>query len=102
MPIGVSPDRGVSVMAEQPLGDFTATRRIVMLSAIAIVLGGVSAFLALILLRMIAFVTNLFFFGRLSTATVSPAPETPRRFRSGEVRGNGLGRLYEPSSQMPS
>ena len=33
MPIGVSPDRGGGVTAEQPLGDFTATRRMVILSA---------------------------------------------------------------------
>jgi H+/Cl- antiporter ClcA len=113
MPIGVSPDRGVSVMAEQPLGDFTATRRIVMLSAIAIVLGGVSAFLALILLRMIAFVTNLFFFGRLSTATVSPADNNlgafvilvpvigaliigmMARFGSERIRGHGIPEAIE-------
>jgi H+/Cl- antiporter ClcA len=113
MPIGVSPDRGVSVMAEQPLGDFTATRRIVMLSAIAIVLGGVSAFLALILLRMIAFVTNLFFFGQLSTATVSPADNNlgafvilvpvigaliigmMARFGSERIRGHGIPEAIE-------
>jgi chloride channel protein, CIC family len=113
MPIGVSPDRGVSVMAEQPLGDFTATRRIVMLSAIAVILGGVSAFLALILLRMIAFFTNLFFFGRFSTSAVSPADNNlgvfvilipvigaliigmMARFGSERIRGHGIPEAIE-------
>jgi len=113
MPIGVSPDRGGGVTAEQPLGDFTATRRIVMLSAIAVVLGGVSAFLALILLRMIAFFTNLFFFGRLSTSAVSPADNNlgvfvilipvigaliigmMARFGSERIRGHGIPEAIE-------
>ena len=113
MPIGVSPDRGVSVMAEQPLGDFTATRRIVMLSAIAVVLGGISAFLALILLRMIAFFTNLFFYGRISTSAASPADNNlgafvilipvigaliigvMARFGSERIRGHGIPEAIE-------
>ena len=76
MPIGVSPDRGGGVTAEQPLGDFTATRRIVMLSAIAVVLARVSAFLALVLLRMIAFFTNLFFFRPAEHIAPSRRPTT--------------------------
>ena len=55
------------------LGDFTTTRRVVWLSAMAIVLGMISAFLALALLRLIGLFTNLFFFQRLDTSLISPA-----------------------------
>ena len=55
------------------LGDFTATPRMVVIAAIAAGIGVVGAVLALLLLRLIAFCTNLFFFQRFSTVTVSPA-----------------------------
>ena len=55
------------------LGDFTTTPRVLLMTAFAMALGVVSAFLALMLLRMIGFFTNLFFFGRFSTATTSPS-----------------------------
>jgi len=62
------------------LGDFTTTPRVILISLLAIVIGIIGAYVALILLRLIGFFTNLFFFGRLSTALTSPA-------------GNGLGIL---------
>jgi chloride channel protein, CIC family len=55
------------------LGDFTCTPRVIPISALAIFIGFVSAFVALALLRLIGLFTNLFFFGRWSTALVSPA-----------------------------
>jgi H+/Cl- antiporter ClcA/CBS domain-containing protein len=55
------------------LGDFTANRRIILLSLIAIPIGIVSAWLAVALLGLIDFFTNLFFFGRVSFGAVSPA-----------------------------
>ncbi len=55
------------------LGDFTASRRLIYISALAVGIGLVSAFVALALLRLIGFFTNLFFFGRISSALVSPA-----------------------------
>jgi len=55
------------------LGDFTCTPRVITISALAIVIGVVSAFVALGLLKLIGFFTNLFFFGRLSSALTSPA-----------------------------
>src|ERR1051326_7561260 len=55
------------------LGDFTTGPRVVLISGMAIGIGIVSAFVALILLRLIGLVTNLFFFQRWSTALVSPA-----------------------------
>src|SRR5262245_14088025 len=55
------------------LGDFTATLRVVPISALAVVIGVMSAFVALVLLRLIGLFTNLFFYGRWDTAFVSPA-----------------------------
>jgi CIC family chloride channel protein len=55
------------------LGDFTTTPRVILISLMAIGIGIISAFVALILLRLIGLFTNLFFFGRWSTALVSPA-----------------------------
>jgi len=57
----------------QTLGDFTTTRRVVWLALLAAGIGLASAFIALALLRLIGLFTNLFFFGRWSTAMVSPA-----------------------------
>src|SRR5580693_4172053 len=55
------------------LGDFTATPRMLTISAMAVFIGLVSAFVALGLLKLIGLFTNLFFFGRWSAALVSPA-----------------------------
>ena len=58
--------------AEQ-LGDFTATARVIPISLLAIGIGLISTFLAWGLLRLIAFFTNAFYYGRVSTVLVSPA-----------------------------
>ena len=55
------------------LGDFTTTPRVLAIGGLAIVIGGLSAFIALALLRLIGLFTNLFFYGRYSMALVSPA-----------------------------
>jgi H+/Cl- antiporter ClcA len=55
------------------LGDFTTTIRVLPISALAMVIGILAAFVALALLRLIGLFTNLFYFGRWSTALVSPA-----------------------------
>jgi H+/Cl- antiporter ClcA/CBS domain-containing protein len=55
------------------LGDFTATTRVLPLSLLAIGIGIFSTFVAWALLRLIAFFTNAFYYGRLSTELVSPA-----------------------------
>ena len=55
------------------LGDFTTTGRVIPLSIAAIGIGILSAFVALGLLRLIGFFTNLFFYLRWSSAFVSPA-----------------------------
>ena len=56
----------------QKLGDFTTTTRVVPLSLLAIGIGVLSTFVAWALLHLIAFFTNVFYYGRLSTAPVSP------------------------------
>jgi CIC family chloride channel protein len=62
------PDRDIA----EGLGDFTATPRLITISLFAVVIGIVSAYVALALLRLIGFFTNLFFFQRFSTALVTP------------------------------
>jgi CIC family chloride channel protein len=55
------------------LGDFTTTTRVLPISALALMIGVLASFVALALLRLIGLFTNLFYFGRWSTALVSPA-----------------------------
>ena len=55
------------------LGDFTTAPRVLLLSLMAVVIGVVAAFVALILLRLIGLFTNLFFYQRWGLALVSPA-----------------------------
>jgi chloride channel protein, CIC family len=62
-----------SLASAEALGDFTTTWRVLPISAIAIVIGVLSAYVAVGLLRLIGLCTNLFFFGRLRTTLVSPA-----------------------------
>ena len=55
------------------LGDFIRTTRLVPMSLLALVVGSLSALVALALLRLIGLITNLLFFQRWNTALVSPA-----------------------------
>ncbi|MFL6428433.1 MAG: chloride channel protein [Acidobacteriaceae bacterium] len=55
------------------LRDFTVDRRVWLISGLAIIVGIGGAGLAVILLRLIAFFTNLFYYHRLSLAMVGPA-----------------------------
>jgi CIC family chloride channel protein len=57
----------------EELGDFTTTWRVLPISLLAMGIGALCAFVALVLLRLIGLFTNLFYFGRWSTAMVSPA-----------------------------
>src|SRR5262245_58842670 len=54
------------------LGDFTTTSRLLRISALALVVGAISAFVALGLLKLIALFTNAFFFQRISAESVQP------------------------------
>ena len=58
------------------LRDFTVNRRVWLLTAVALVIGVGAAGLAVVLLRAIAFMTNLFYYHRLSLASVGPAGST--------------------------
>jgi H+/Cl- antiporter ClcA len=55
------------------LADFSASPRLVVISGIAVAVGVIAASLALILLRLIAFFTNAFYFHRISIDDVAPA-----------------------------
>jgi chloride channel protein, CIC family len=57
----------------EELGDFTTTWRVLPISLLAMGIGALCAFVALILLRLIGLFTNLFYFGRWSTSMISPA-----------------------------
>jgi H+/Cl- antiporter ClcA len=55
-------------------GDFTADPRVLVLTLLAVLIGVMSAFVALALVRLIGFFTNLFYYQRISSAElVSPA-----------------------------
>ncbi|MEO8051026.1 MAG: chloride channel protein [Acidobacteriota bacterium] len=97
----------------EALGDFTVTPRILLLSAIAVVIGVVSSFVALGLLRLIALFTNLFYFQRWSMGGSSPAQNTlgtmavivpvigaliiglMARYGSERIRGHGIPEALE-------
>ena len=55
------------------LRDFTVDGRVWLLSAVSIGIGACATALAVLLLRLIAIATNLFYYHRLSAVTVSPA-----------------------------
>ena len=55
------------------LGDFTTTTRVLPIAGLAMVIGLIGAYVALALLRLIGFFTNLFYYQRLGTNLVSPA-----------------------------
>ena len=54
------------------LGDFTLTARTLLITAVALVIGGASAVAAFCLLRLIGLITNGVFYQRLSTAMTAP------------------------------
>lgn len=95
------------------LGDHSADRRMVMLTAIALLVGGGGAVGAWILLKLIALATNLFWFGRLSFAEADMADNAVgasvliipiigslivglmARFGSEKIRGHGIPEAIE-------
>jgi chloride channel protein, CIC family len=97
----------------EDLGDFTTTWRVLPISGIAIVIGVVSAYVAVGLLRLIGLCTNFFFYGRLRTSLDSPAGHhlgyfvvlipiigglivgLLARFGSDRIRGHGIPEAIE-------
>jgi chloride channel protein, CIC family len=57
----------------EELGDFSTTLRVLPISALAVAIGAMCAFVALALLRLIGLFTNLFYYGHWSSALVSPS-----------------------------
>ncbi len=102
-----------TAQTSERLGDFTTTPRVITMSALAIVIGVVGAFVALVLLRLIGLFTNLFFFHRWDTTLVSPAGNTlgvfvivvpvvgalivgfMARYGSERIRGHGIPEAIE-------
>jgi H+/Cl- antiporter ClcA/CBS domain-containing protein len=64
---------GAASAPHDRLADFTRDARILILTLMALVIGGATAVIAFMLVRLIALVTNLAFFGRLSFADSTPA-----------------------------
>src|SRR5215831_14061440 len=54
------------------LGDFTTTPRLLTVSALALGIGALSAFIALALLKLIGLFTNIFFYQRFRSDMISP------------------------------
>ncbi len=96
------------------LRDFTVDSRVWLLTAVALVIGAGAAALAVVLLRAIAFATNIFYYHRLSLAMVGPAgsPLSPglmilvpvvggllvglmAHFGSDKIRGHGIPEAIE-------
>ena len=85
------------------LGDFTTTARVIPISLLAIGIGLVSTPVAWGLLRVIAFFTNAFYYGRVSTALVSPAGNHLGWFAVLVPVAGGLAiRRFMASSMAPS
>src|SRR5579859_5612032 len=96
-----------------PLGDFTATSRILPLAVLAIAIGALSAYVALALLKLIGLFTNPFYFRRLATDLLRPAGSAlglwsvavpvvgaliigvMARFGSDRIRGHGIPEALE-------
>ena len=95
------------------LGDFTAGWRTIVISLLAIVTGAVSCAVALGLMKLIAFFTNIFFFQRFDFVSRSPAHHTlgvfviavpvlgaiivglMARYGSERIRGHGIPEAIE-------
>jgi CIC family chloride channel protein len=95
------------------LRDFTVDRRVWLLSAVSIVIGTCATGLAVVLLRLIALSTNLFYYHRFSSVTISPAGSplghwmvvvpivgglivgVMARYGSDKIRGHGIPEAIE-------
>lgn len=97
----------------ETLRDFTTTWRVLPISGLALIIGVVSAYVAVVLLRLISFFTNVFFFHHLSSAPASPGDAhlgawvifvpvigglivgLMARFGSDKIRGHGIPEAIE-------
>ena len=99
--------------SERALGDFTMTPSVLWLIPLAIAVGALGAGVSLVLLDMIGFFTNLFYYQRISAHLVSPYANTlgalaivipiagglivglMARFGSEQIRGHGIPEAME-------
>ena len=95
------------------LRDFTVDRRVWLLSGLALIIGIGATFLAVLLLRLIALSTNIFYYHRFSGVSASPADSSlgpwmvmvpvlgglmvglMARFGSDKIRGHGIPEAIE-------
>jgi H+/Cl- antiporter ClcA/CBS domain-containing protein len=98
---------------DAPRRDFSGDRRLLRIAALAAFIGLLSTVAARVLLYLISFFTNLFFYGRLSLAELSPADNTLgawviaipavggliigliARFGTEQIRGHGIPEAIE-------
>jgi H+/Cl- antiporter ClcA len=106
-------DRRSSSTSERGLGDFTTTPSVLRLVPLAVLIGALGAGIALGLLDMIGFFTNLVYYQRLSVRLVSPNANTlgaiaivipivgglvvglMARYGSEQIRGHGIPEAME-------
>src|SRR5260370_36775195 len=74
------PSMARNPQVDDRLGDYTADARLITLSVMAALVGVISAFVALALVRMIGLFTNLAYFHRFATSLLSPAASGPGRW----------------------
>jgi H+/Cl- antiporter ClcA/predicted transcriptional regulator len=97
----------------RPLGDFNADNRLLILAFMALLVGTAGAFSALLLVKLIALVTNIAWYGRFDTSTnpIGLAMRTPwmafipaaggliiglmARYASEKIRGHGIPEAIE-------
>ena len=108
-----SPYMTRKLLPDDRLGDFTADGRILTLTAMAALIGVISAFVALALLRLIGFFTHLFYYHEIGSRLVSPADNRlglwallvpivgglivglMARYGSQQIRGHGIPEALE-------
>jgi chloride channel protein, CIC family len=111
--VNPSPPATLSTAPIETLRDFTTTWRVLPITGLALVIGVVAAYVAVVLLKLINFFTNVFFFHRLSSAPASPGNAhlglwvvlVPvigglivgliARFGSDKIRGHGIPEAIE-------
>jgi CIC family chloride channel protein len=110
-PAATAPDHQTTF--EDELSDFSTNHRVLLLSALAVVIGGISSLVAWALIWLIAAITNLAFYHRLSAAPVVPQGHhlgywvvlvpvagaliigLMARFGSEKIRGHGIPEALE-------
>ena len=72
IPVSATKNKTPQSVADGKLADFSTDRRVLLLSAMALVVGAISSVVAYVLLWLIATITNFAFYHRLSSLPVTP------------------------------